>query len=151
MVRFLLLFPSDPLEVSFAVQLLERLKRTYSDIWIGILVPEQNGWISKSPIIVDELFFFKKNPGEYLNQIRDLLPDHLIDLSCEPRFKLFIKRTQLMHFSLTTKFANANREIQDSDERYAAYSLELDKLLSVFDLAKNDKDVWKTVMDLQDK
>ena len=151
MVRFLVLFPSDPLEASFAFQLVDRLQRSYADVWTGLLVPEQNEWITHGPVTADEILLFRKTPGECRNQIRDLLPDYLIDLSGEPRFWLFKKRTQLVHFSLKAKFVNANREIQDVEERYAAYSYELEKLLSTFELAENDRDIWEQVMKFLDK
>ncbi|MEA1877754.1 MAG: hypothetical protein U9N86_12930 [Bacteroidota bacterium] len=151
MVRFLVLFPSDSIEASFAVQLLERLQRSYKEVWIGALIPEQNAWITLGPVKADETMLFRKTPGEYRNQIRDFLPDYLIDLSCEPRFWLFKKRTQLIHFTLNAKRVNAIREIRDTDDRYEAYYDELDKLLSAFELAENDKIVWKMVMEFMDK
>ncbi|MCK5820773.1 MAG: hypothetical protein KAH17_02760 [Bacteroidales bacterium] len=151
MVRFLVLFSSDPIEASIAAQLVERLQRSFADVWTGLLIPEQNEWISLAPVKADEVLLFKKTPGEYRNQIRELLPDYLIDLSGEPRFWLFKKRTQLIHFSLKAKFVKANREIQEIEGRYKAYSEELDKLLATFDLAENDETIWKKVIEFLDK
>jgi len=143
MVRFLVLFPSDPLEASFAIQLLDRLNRSFADGWTGILVPEQSEWIVRGPVLADEILLFRKTPGECRNQIRDFLPDYLIDLSGDKRLWMFKMRTQLIQFTLMVKFLKANRLIQDIEERYADYSLELEKLLRAFELAENYRVNWE--------
>ncbi len=141
-VRFLVLFPSDPLEAVFALQLLNRLNKSFDGGWTGLLIPEQNEWISHCPIKVDEILLFRKTPGEHRRQIRDFLPDYLIDLSGEPRFWLFKNRTQLVHFTLSPRFLRSNLEISDLDKRYTAFSKEMDRLLDVFELSEVDWMTW---------
>lgn len=141
-VRFLFVFPVHPLEAAFALQLLGRIQASFEDVWTGLLVPESLQWITTGSVQADEVWFFRKTPGEYRSEIKDFLPDYLIDLSGDPGYWLFRRRTQLIAFTLHPKLIKSNRLLPSPEERFRDYEAKASALLDVFDLASPERRIW---------
>jgi hypothetical protein len=143
-VRFLVLFPQDWAEVAMAAHVLDILRRTHPDAWIGRLIQNDIQWISDGYSGWDDTITFEKTPGEKKSQIRELLPDYLIDLSSNSRFWLFKNKVKLVDFSFSSKSVRIFRQTQDPEEKYTHYLNEALNLLSVFDPVEPLRISWQT-------
>ena len=132
--RFLVLFPSDIAEVAMAFHVIDSLRRTHQDAWIGCLIQKDVQWLSEGFKGHDATINFEKTPGEKKREILDLIPDYLIDLSGKGKFWLFKNRLRLMDFSFSVKSLKLLQTFNNLEEKLQQYEKEIQSLLSAFEL-----------------
>lgn len=142
-VRFLILLPSDPLLATLALQLTDRIRRGYRNVWIGVLAPEAIRWVVTGFPPANEQYFYKKTPGEFRQDIREQLPDYLIDLSTSSRFWLFKNNMRIADFTLSYKRFRTVRQAESLERMGELFQQTCEELLSPFELAPFRRIGWK--------
>jgi hypothetical protein len=142
-VRFFVLFPDNQVEVAMASNLINVLRLSLDDVWIGQLIQQPFQWISEAFQSFDDTIFFDKSPGEKKNEILDQAPDYLIDLSGNGKFWLFKNRLRVTDFTLSGKSIRAIRSEKDNNKKNELYMEEGLTLLSVFDPVESEPLKWK--------
>ena len=101
--RFIILHPDDPGEILLATSLIRCLKTQVEEALVYSVVKESHQWILNSNPFLDEIFVFRENPKELLDQIKDFLPDYLIDLDGGRGVRRFKNRLKVLDFTISRK------------------------------------------------
>ncbi len=102
-VRFIILHPDDPGEILLATALIRCLKTQVEEAWVYSVVKESHRWLLESNPYLDEIFVYKQHPREFLDQLKDFLPDYLIDLDGGRDVRRFKNRLKVLDFSMNRK------------------------------------------------
>lgn len=124
------------------MQLVDQLRRSFSDVWIGLLAQESIVWLTKGFPQPDKVFVYGKTPGECRHEILDHLPDYLIDLSGSSKFWLFKNRLRVTDFKLPYKRMRRIDQGASPELRLQLFHEEMQGLLSVFDLKEPERQKW---------
>lgn len=101
--RFIILHPDDPGEILSATALIRCLKTQVEEALVYSVVKDSHAWILEGNPCLDEIFAFQKNPKELLEQLRDFLPDYLIDLDGSREVRRFKNRLKVLDFTLNRR------------------------------------------------
>lgn len=142
--RFLVLFPIEVTEIVLAAHVVDSLRRAHNDAWIACLTQKDLQWVSDGFKGSDITINYLKTPGEKKNEILDLIPDYLIDLSGIGKFWLFKSRLRIMDFSLSVKSLRKFQSIIDLEKKFEQYEVEINALLSAFEPLPFERMNWNT-------
>lgn len=101
--RFIILHPDDPGEILLATALIRCLKTQVDEAQVYSIIKENHRWLLESNPYLDEIFAYHENPRELLEQLKDFLPDYLIDLDGGREVRRFKNRLKVLDFSLNRK------------------------------------------------
>lgn len=101
--RFIILHPDDPGEILSATALIRCLKTQVEESQVFSVVKESCRWLLESNPYLDEIFCYKENPDELLEQLKDFLPDYLIDLDGGRHVRRFKKRLKVLDFTINRR------------------------------------------------
>jgi len=101
--RFIILHPDDPGEILLATALIRCLKTQVEKALVYSVVKEPHRWLLDSNPYLDEIFVYQENPKELLDQLKDFLPDYLIDLNGGREVRRFKNRLKVLDFSINRK------------------------------------------------
>jgi len=101
--RFILLHPDDPGEILLATALIRCLKTQVEEALVYSVVKESHRWLLESNPYLDEIFVYHENPKELLGELRDFLPDYLIDLDGSRSVRRFKNRLKVLDFTINRK------------------------------------------------
>ncbi len=101
--RFIVLHPDDPGEILSATALLRCLKSQVEESFVYSVVKEDHSWLLDSNPWLDEVFTYQENPKELLEQLKDFLPDYLIDLDGSRHVRRFKNRLKVLDFTLNRR------------------------------------------------
>ncbi|MCX6226071.1 MAG: hypothetical protein NTV01_15185 [Bacteroidia bacterium] len=101
--RFIILHPDDPGEIFLATALIRCLKTQVEEALVYSVVKESHRWLLESNPYLDEIFVYQENPGELLEQLKDFLPDYLIDLDGRREVRRFKNRLKVLDFTINRK------------------------------------------------
>lgn len=101
--RFIILHPDDPGEILLATALIRCLKTQVDEAQVYSIIKENHRWLLESNPYLDEIFAYRENPRELLEQLKDFLPDYLIDLDGGREVRRFKNRLKVLDFSLNRK------------------------------------------------
>lgn len=141
-VRFLLLLPADLVQAAMAMQLIDRIRKSFDDVWLGVIIPRALVWLSEGFVKPDQIFTFDKTPGEVKRELLDSFPDYLIDLSGTGKYWLFKNRLRVIDFKLSYKSEKKIQEAVTLEDRFEIFSFEMGVLLSPFDIASSTRQRW---------
>ena len=101
--RFVILHPDDAGEILSATALIRCLKTQVEEAYVYSIVKESHRWLLEQNPNLDEIFVYQDNPKELIHQIRDLLPDYLIDLDGTRAVRRFKHRVKVLDFTINRK------------------------------------------------
>jgi len=101
--RFILLHPDDPGEILLATALIRCLKTQVEEALVYSVVKETHRWLLEFNPYLDEIFAYQENPKELLDELRDFLPDYLIDLDGSRSVRRFKNRLKVLDFTINRK------------------------------------------------
>lgn len=101
--RFIILHPDDPGEILLATALIRCLKTQVEEALVYSVVKECHHWLLDSNPYLDDIFVYQENPMELLDQLKDFLPDYLIDLNGGREVRRFKNRLKVLDFSINRK------------------------------------------------
>jgi hypothetical protein len=101
--RFVILHSEDPGEILLSTALVRCLKNQVEGSFAYSLVREEHRWLLENNTRLDGVFTYRENPKELLDDLRDFLPDYLIDLDGGPGVRRFKNRLKVLDFALRRK------------------------------------------------
>jgi ADP-heptose:LPS heptosyltransferase len=101
--RFIILHPDDPGEILLATALIRCLKTQVEEALVYSVVKKSHKWLLESNPHLDEIFVYEENPKELLDQLKDFLPDYLIDLNGRREVRRFKNRLKVLDFTISRK------------------------------------------------
>ncbi len=78
--RFVILHPDDPAEILLATPLIRCIRTQVEGALVYSAVKKEHLWLLSSNPFLEELFVYQEKPDELLEDLRNFLPDYLIDL-----------------------------------------------------------------------
>lgn len=125
--RFIVLHPDDPGEILLSSVLIRCLKAQVEGAQVYSLVKGSHAWLLESNPFLDDIFRYQDHPREQLDQLRDFLPDYLIDLDGRREVRRFKNRLKVLDFTIN------KRNLHD---QWTERSLETCRLFDVHDDGK---------------
>jgi ADP-heptose:LPS heptosyltransferase len=101
--RFIILHPDNPSEILLATALIRCLKTQVEEALVYSVVKETHRWLLEANPYLDEIFVYRENPKELLDQLKDFLPDYLIDLDGGREIRRFKNRLKVLDFTIKRK------------------------------------------------
>ena len=101
--RFIILHPDDPGEILQSTVLIRCLETQVEGALVYSVVKEAHRWLLESNPHLDEIFAYQDNPKELLDQLKDFLPDYLIDLDGSRGVRPFKNRLKVLDFTINRK------------------------------------------------
>jgi len=101
--RFIILHPDNPEEILYATALIRCLKTQVEEAQVFSVVKETHRWLLEFNPYLDEIFPYQENPRELLDQLKDFLPDYLIDLDGGREVRRFKNRLKVLDFTINRK------------------------------------------------
>lgn len=102
-VGFTILHAPDPGEILRATPLIRSLKKQVEKSWVSCLVPAHLSFLLEDNPHIDQLISYHTKPKEALGQLRELMPDYLIDLVGGWKTRSFKNRLRVMDFTVKRK------------------------------------------------
>ncbi|MFA6126469.1 MAG: hypothetical protein WC699_04110 [Bacteroidales bacterium] len=98
--RFVILHPDDTGEILQSTTLIRCLKSQVDGALVYSVVKESNRWLLEDNPFLEEIFCYREDPKELLDQLKDFLPDYLIDLDGSRRVRRFKNRLKVLDFTI---------------------------------------------------
>jgi ADP-heptose:LPS heptosyltransferase len=102
--RFIILHPDDPGKILLATSLIRCLKNQVEEALVYSIVKEKHQWLLESNPHQEELFVYREKAGELLEELKDFLPDYLIDLDGGKEVRQLKNRLKVLDFTIKKKF-----------------------------------------------
>ena len=101
--RFVILHPEDPREILLATSLIRCLKTQVEEAQVYSVVKESHRWLLESNPYLDDIFVYLEDPKELLDQLKDFLPDYLIDLHGGREVRRFKNKLKVLDFAINRR------------------------------------------------
>jgi ADP-heptose:LPS heptosyltransferase len=102
--RFVILLPDDAGKILMATSLIRCLKNQVEESLVYAIVMEKHKWLLEANPHLNELFVFQATPDELLEELKDFLPDYLIDLDGGKAVRRMKNRLKVLDFTLKKMF-----------------------------------------------
>jgi len=102
--RFIILHPDDPGKILMAASLIRCLKSQVEEALVYSIVKEKHKWLLEANPQLDEIFIYRESADELLEELKDFLPDYLIDLDGGKQVRRLKNRLKVLDFTIKKKF-----------------------------------------------
>ncbi len=126
--RFIVLLPDNPGMILLATPLIRGLKKQVEESYVYAMVQSDCTWLIQGNPYVDEILTWQNKPDEQIPNVRDLLPDYLINLDEQRSYRRLQRKTKVLEFTVP----------KSGKHQSGAYSERIFKTVNLFDV-EDDK------------
>jgi len=96
----MILLPDLPEVIISSTPLIRCLTRQVDNSSVYVALPEAHTWMIEGNPSVEKSLSYREKPDELIDEVRDLLPDYLIDLEGKRLFRRLKRKTKILDFCI---------------------------------------------------